>query len=1404
MRGSSVHMAVARVLVGLVLGVLSLPSALQAQDTDGGPARRNLPNYNVLAMRGRSRQAEALRAQSTAPMAKVQALLQPGRGLTVDDRLGVPTFLKARSAPENLRPSKVSPAFLAASRTPKEAIAREHLNRFASLYGMDSGDVAAATLANVHDTGRGAVIVKLRQAVGGVEVFRDEVNIVLNRNLDLLAISGYIPGRGAAPAVAAGFSLEGRQAVARALGDLTGAPTDGAMLRSVPGKGGYGAFELVPEAVGNPDFTLQIPARAKPVLFHLPEGLQPAYYVEVSATNKHTNQSDYFGYVISATDGSLLFRNNLTAEDVYTYRVWANATSRMPLPGPHDPTLYLPHLTGLNDGAQQAFVAPSLVGVEYGPISTKDPWLAPGATETHGNNVDAYVDLVAPDGLTDPGDFRGSVSAAGQFGYLYDTSLAPNANVNQQQASIAQLFFTTNFLHDWYYDAGFDEAAGNAQTSNFGRGGVEGDNLHAEAQDYSGVNNANMSTPADGGHPRMQMYNWTGLTTSSITVSGGPTYVTGTASFGSTSFNLTGDVIYGTPANGCTTITNGVAGNIVLIDRGTCAFVIKAQQAQAAGAIGLIVANNVSTTIPPGLGGADPSITIPVLSITLSDGNDLKTRLLSGSVTLTMVRTTGVNRDGSLDSQVVAHEWGHYISNRLVANASGLGNNQGRSMGEGWADFHALLLTVRDGVDLNGTFSVGAYDTSNYYYAIRRAPYSTDFTKNGLTFKHITDGVAMPTTTPATQVFSNNAEVHNSGEVWTAMLWECYAALLGDTRGAGARLTFTEAQERMKRYLVAGYKLTPPDPTFLEARDALLTAAFGESQEDGLLFAQAFARRGAGTGAVAPDRYSTNHVGVVESFAVGGLLAFEGVALTEDPTNCNVDGFLTNGERGIISVTLRNTGPISLSATTATLTSDNPHVTFPAGNVITFPPSQPFGSASTGSLPVVLSGAVGVEAVTFSIAYTDPDLLLVGPPLVTGGFRINDASVASSSATDDVESPLTSWTATAAPTTWTRVAVGPQDHRWHGPDLGGVTDLSLVSPALQVSPTQPFTLTFKHRYAFEAAGATYYDGGVIEVSTDGGGSWADLNTYVTAGYGGTLTSAGSTNPLAGRLAFVSTSAGYPAMTTLSLDLGTALAGQTVRIRFRIGSDQGTSAAGWDVDDITLGGITNTPFATVVTGQACQSITFAAIPSHTFGEAPFALSATASSGLPVAFSVVSGPATLVGSQVTLTGAGTVTVRATQAGDATFHAAASVDRTFTVDAPITIGTNPANRTVLEGLSATFTVAATGATTPTYQWKKNGTPLPGATAASYTTPPTSLADTGATYTVVVTNTLGSSTSTSATLTVKRADLNNDGKVNVFDLGALADAIGSTDPSVLAIFDLDGDGQVSDVDALLFLMKL
>ena len=100
--------------------------------------------------------------------------------------------------------------------------------------------------------------------------------------------------------------------------------------------------------------------------------------------------------------------------------------------------------------------------------------------------------------------------------------------------------------------------------------------------------------------------------------------------------------------------------------------------------------------------------------------------------------------------------------------------------------------------------------------------------------------------------------------------------------------------------------------------------------------------------------------------------------------------------------------------------------------------------------------------------------------------------------------------------------------------------------------------------------------------------------------------------------------------------------------------------------------------TVTTPLAAQTITFDPLNSKTYGDAPLALSASASSGLPVALSVFSGPATLNGSTLTITGAGNVTIRASQAGNDSYMPALSVDRSFAVNpAPLTIAANAQNK-------------------------------------------------------------------------------------------------------------------------------
>jgi len=121
------------------------------------------------------------------------------------------------------------------------------------------------------------------------------------------------------------------------------------------------------------------------------------------------------------------------------------------------------------------------------------------------------------------------------------------------------------------------------------------------------------------------------------------TYVAQSAAFGAQSFSLTRDVVLVTdagatdPNDACESITNGpaISGKIALINRGTCSFAAKCAAAQAAGAAGVLIANNVSPGPTP-MGGSDPTITIPCMGLTLADGDAIKSALLSGTVNVTM------------------------------------------------------------------------------------------------------------------------------------------------------------------------------------------------------------------------------------------------------------------------------------------------------------------------------------------------------------------------------------------------------------------------------------------------------------------------------------------------------------------------------------------------------------------------------------------------------------------------------------------------------------------------------------------------------------------------------------------------------------------------------------------------
>jgi len=124
--------------------------------------------------------------------------------------------------------------------------------------------------------------------------------------------------------------------------------------------------------------------------------------------------------------------------------------------------------------------------------------------ETRGNNVDAHADANG-DNLADLPRPAGSGSTP-TYDFSLDLTQAP---ATYREAAVVNLFYWCNLAHDRLYTYGFTETAGNFQNDTFGRGGIGNDAVQADAQDGSGLNNANFSTPPDGSPGRMQMYLFT-------------------------------------------------------------------------------------------------------------------------------------------------------------------------------------------------------------------------------------------------------------------------------------------------------------------------------------------------------------------------------------------------------------------------------------------------------------------------------------------------------------------------------------------------------------------------------------------------------------------------------------------------------------------------------------------------------------------------------------------------------------------------------------------------------------------------------------------------------------------------------------------------------------------------------
>jgi extracellular elastinolytic metalloproteinase len=518
-------------------------------------------------------------------------------------------------------------------------------------------------------------------------------------------------------------------------------------------------------------------------------------------------------------------------------------------------------------------------------------------TYSRGNNVLAQDDIDANNG--------NGVRAEGGASLNFDFTPGSITSLpaTYLSSSITNLFYMNNIMHDVWYQYGFTEAAGNFQQNNLGRGGVTsatGDYVLADGQDGVGNtktlppftatnlqnrNNANFAALNDGQRPRMQMFMWDqGAPLINYLNINSPGSISGPRPAKDNSFEgtdhvnipvapaaITSDLALYTnlpvnvgqnPNSGCQAATNpfDLQGKIVLIRRGGCFFKDKVKNAQNEGALAVIIVDSIPQSAYAALGAQLPlvigmtstglnGITIPAISITKDAGDEIIAKMTTETVNAT-IQDPGSSylfSDGSYDNGIVAHEYGHGISNKLMGggiNATCMTNFE--QMGEGWSDWFSLMMQIKPGDTPTTNIPIGTYaiNEPNTGAGIREFPYTTDIAIN-----------------PRTLNSSNNPDNTNSGyrytigETWATVMWDLTWAYINKYGYDPDIYNGTGGNNKVMRLALDALKLHACNTSsFITTRDKLFAADQATTGgADYCMIAEVFRRRGVGLNASSGD-----------------------------------------------------------------------------------------------------------------------------------------------------------------------------------------------------------------------------------------------------------------------------------------------------------------------------------------------------------------------------------------------------------------------------------------------------------------------------------------------------------------------------------------------------------------------
>ena len=736
-------------------------------------------------------------------------------------------------------------------------VALAYLDKSAGTLGVGSADVEDMIVTSSYrSTHTGVTHVNLNQRLQELEVFGGHVTVNVTREGGVLFAGGSPVELGSASGTA---RLSATDAVRAAAAGLSLAqPSD---LQVISQSGGP-ARETVVSGGGISDASIPLRLGWQPT----EGGLRLAWRLVID----DSASDSLWEAAIDAENGQLLRTDDWTSKDTLdqlsatlsrsgsgsaarSSSTAAAAAAAQVADGSSYNVFAFP-TESPNDASRQIVTNPA--DSIASPFGWHDTNGAAGAefTTTQGNNAHAYLDQ---DDSESP-DFGGSPNGGPSLTFDFPADLNQHAQ-NYREAVVTNLFYGNNRFHDVTHHYGFDEASGNFQANNYGRGGTGGDYVRAEAADGGGTNNANFSTPvSDGGTPRMQMFLWPGNQFGSqnqVVVDSLGSFNASWSRFGPapTTAGLPGRTIVHA-GTGCTAglyPTPLPTGDwMVIVDGGTaaCSYLTRVQLAQSLGADAVIVAHNTTAAAPVLTASmAGPPVGIPAVAITQADGNTIKAAVALGPTTGSVRKHPdhpGI-RDGDFENGIIIHEYGHGVSNRLTGG-EGIncltGNEQA---GEGWSDWLAITTLLDLALDNpEGPRGMGPYalfQPNRQGNGIRPRPYSRNMEIQPFTYDSIKTGGWLNGVSLAVP--------HGIGHGWASVLWDLTWELI-DKHGFNPNLFAawdSAGNTRALQYVMDGLKLQGCNPGFVVARAAIIAGAdLSSNGEDTCTLWSSFARRGLG------------------------------------------------------------------------------------------------------------------------------------------------------------------------------------------------------------------------------------------------------------------------------------------------------------------------------------------------------------------------------------------------------------------------------------------------------------------------------------------------------------------------------------------------------------------------------